>query len=191
MRPDPLISTGSLSAEEGRADKIFGWTDGVIFHFSFAVLVEMAEGFCSEQEMLLAAVASSPSGPAGSWHHHDKSSPESNPRPLWLPHPKFLGTHSPQCISSRDFSSFPFPTTFSNLQKIEGCPLRWDLPREDLLMLVASPSQAGHPLNHPLATRVASCSTPRPFLSLSRVGRKKGLSHDTKYRPVMRQLNQG
>lgn len=40
---------GSLSAEEGRADKIFGWTDGVIFHFSLVVLVEVAEGFCSEQ----------------------------------------------------------------------------------------------------------------------------------------------
>lgn len=86
---------GSLSAEEGRADKIFGWTDGVIFHFSLVVLVEVAEGFCSEQAMLLAAVASSPSGSAGRWHHHDKSSLSSIPAPCGFPIPNFweLTTH--------------------------------------------------------------------------------------------------
>ena len=76
-RPDSLISMGSISVEEGKADKIFGWTDGVVFHFSVTVLVEMAKGFCSEQEIFLTASFLSRS--AGTSQYHDKTSPEHNP----------------------------------------------------------------------------------------------------------------
>lgn len=46
---------GSVSVEEGQTDEVFSWRDGAIFHFSVTVLVEMAKGFCSEEETFLAA----------------------------------------------------------------------------------------------------------------------------------------
>lgn len=90
---------GSLSAEEGRADKIFGWTDGVIFHFSLVVLVEVAEG----------SVASSPPGSAGRWHHRDKNSLSSIPAPCGFPIPNFweLTTHL-----LKELLQFPIPINF-------------------------------------------------------------------------------